>query len=133
MAGPPFDGDRSNVVTLPRAPSAVGAGPPSSQGQPGGRSRRSDWDCTKVRLDGCLLPQVISANLPVMPKKVTNWDNRAEEPLAQTKVVIGDGCYRLLVTILTKETGGRCITQVAKMSIDPKFVELTSDAVRILL
>ena len=28
------------------------------------------------------------------------------------------------------KTGGRCITQRAKMSIDPKFVELTADVVR---
>ena len=29
--------------------------------------------------------------------------------------------------------GDRCSTQLAKMSIDPKFVELTADAVRIIL
>ena len=28
------------------------------------------------------------------------------------------------------ETSGRCFTQLAKMSINPKFVELTADALR---
>ena len=39
--------------------------------------------------------------------------------------------------VLTHEnllkTDGRCVTQLAKMSTEPKFVELTADIVRILL
>ena len=31
------------------------------------------------------------------------------------------------------QTGGRCITQRAKMSIDPKFIELTADVFRRIL
>ena len=31
------------------------------------------------------------------------------------------------------KTDDRCITQLAKMSIDPEFVELTADVVRIFL
>ena len=34
---------------------------------------------------------------------------------------------------LTKNTDDRCSTHLAKMSIDPKFVELTADVVIIFL
>ena len=40
---------------------------------------------------------------------------------------------RFLFMKLTSKTGDRCSTQLAKMSIEPTFVKLTADVVRIIL
>ena len=56
VPGSSFDGDRNSVITLPRTPSAGGAGSSSpSRGQAAAaaaRSKRCDWECTKVRIKG---------------------------------------------------------------------------------